>query len=96
MKRYELSQVASEKRVPLSYVVFGLALLVLHSGPRATAIEGTPSLPSTFKAQTVASPAGADIFVRSGAGIGGYREVQFVNVGFAKTSPLNRKKAVGF
>jgi pimeloyl-ACP methyl ester carboxylesterase len=25
-----------------------------------------PSLPSTFKAQTVASPAGADIFVRSG------------------------------
>jgi pimeloyl-ACP methyl ester carboxylesterase/uncharacterized RmlC-like cupin family protein len=39
------------------------ALGILVSAP---AVVAQPSLPSTFKAQTVASPEGADIFVRSG------------------------------
>ena len=41
-----------------------------------------PSLPSTFKAQTVASPAGADIFVRSG----GSGPVVVLLHGYAETS----------
>ena len=41
-----------------------------------------PSLPSTFKAQTVASPAGADIFVRSG----GSGPVAVLLHGYAETS----------
>src|ERR1700680_4253668 len=41
-----------------------------------------PSLPSTFKAQTVASPDGADIFVRSG----GSGPVVVLLHGYAETS----------
>jgi pimeloyl-ACP methyl ester carboxylesterase len=41
-----------------------------------------PSLPSTFKAQMVASPAGADIFVRSG----GSGPVVVLLHGYAETS----------
>src|SRR6202165_1412643 len=41
-----------------------------------------PSLPSTFKARTVASPAGADIFVRSG----GSGPVVVLLHGYAETS----------
>ena len=48
----------------------------------AFAAVAQPSLPSTFKAQTVASPEGADIFVRSG----GAGPVVVLLHGYAETS----------
>src|SRR3982074_3017137 len=48
----------------------------------AYAAAAQPSLPSTFKSQTVASPVGADIFVRSG----GSGPVVVLLHGYAETS----------
>jgi pimeloyl-ACP methyl ester carboxylesterase len=57
-------------------------LLVLHCGLQAAAIQGEPSLPSTFKSRTVTSPEGADIFVRSS----GSGPVVILLHGYAETS----------
>ena len=48
----------------------------------AYAAAAQPSLPSTFKSQTVPSPEGADIFVRSG----GSGPVVVLLHGYAETS----------
>ncbi len=48
----------------------------------ASAAVAQPSLPSTFKSQTVASPDGANIFVRSG----GSGPVVVLLHGYAETS----------
>jgi pimeloyl-ACP methyl ester carboxylesterase len=62
-------------RLHLITSVFGIAVSIY-------AAVAQPSLPSTFKAQTVASPEGADIFVRWG----GFGPVVVLLHGYAETS----------
>src|SRR6266699_1073392 len=60
-----------------SLIITALGILLF-----AYAVAAQPSLPSTFRSRTVASPEGADIFVRSG----GSGPVVVLLHGYAETS----------